>query len=180
MNNNAGKMLNRFRSRSLPLLFLLSCLAGCTQTGPILSPTQPHSPEQLIGVQFLEAMDKAYVNKDAAALSGLLQDDFIYTVSTSVQGGPPQELALTKPAWMEAIVQNFSMASDYSIERSDIQVSRLDDVTLLLTSRYRESATMQGLRVSSNGEETITLAVTGDSVLASEISAEIVTTIRPN
>ena len=119
-----------------------------------------------IGEQFLQSMDAAYAARDIDAYANLFHEDLTYNVNTSIDSAAPQSLSLTKPMMLQVVPQSWSLASDYAIQRRDIQVTVLDDGNLLIGNEFTETMTIQGLSVTNEAEEFITLEVVGDAVKA--------------
>lgn len=164
-------------SRQALFLILLGVLGGYSHSLESAQTQKPEPSVQKIGERFLLALDEAYADRDSLAYGNLLHDELNYQISVSLQGGPSQTMSSSKPLLLQVLPQNWSMVSNYTIERKDIQVRALDKVRLQVKNSYRETMTVQGMDVTNEAEEVITLELNGDMVTAREILREVATTI---
>ena len=106
---------NKFNAYFILVVFLGVILTGCAHSPKIAEYSTQST--QLIAENFLKAMDEAYVEKNVGHLANLLHDDFNYKINARQQGGPVQEMNLTKRVWMNMLSQQLKSISNYTIER---------------------------------------------------------------
>jgi hypothetical protein len=174
-------MKNRTPLISAALFAML--LTGCSKhssSATVTSPTATTQQTPAISKSQVQAVfdsiDKAFVKKDAAAVTANYASNAVIT-ATIVEGGRTTKTKDVRDDYQKTLEAGFAGFTDYSLQRKDVTIEIApDSKTAQCVSTVVEKFRLDGKQEEAVTKESVTFAMLDDKVLVTDDHSD--TTIK--